>query len=668
MNGAAPSPVEGGAVVWTPDPDRIGSGPLGVFAASIAERTGIEPGDYTGLWRWSVENPGAFWEAVAEYAGARWYNPPEVALGAAAMPGAQWFPAGTLNYVDLALRRRGPEAAVVAHDEESVTSLSWDGLAEQVRLAAAGLRRLGVGAGDRVAGYLPNRAETVVAFLATASIGAVWTVTPPEFGERSVLDRFSQVDPRVLIAVSGYGYHGRRHDRTGVVARITAELPSVEHVVQVGGGPALPGALPWAELLAPTGAPLAPTPVPFDHPLWIVYTSGTTGRPKSIVHGHGGVMLEHAKLLRLQLDVTPEDRFFWWSSTAWVVWNIVVGNLLVGTPIVLYDGSPTHPGPEQLWDIAAASGVSVLGLSAGFIQNAVRDGHDPTRGRDLSRLRTVISSGSPLPAGGYDWLSRQFGPDLFIAPICGGTDVASAFVGSTPWLPVRSGAMQAPCLGVDVVAYDEKGRPIVGETGELVVRRPMPSMPVRFWNDPGRARYRATYFEMFPGVWRHGDWIRFAEDGSCVVFGRSDATLNRGGVRMGTSDFYGVLDEMPEVADSLVIDTTSAEMPRGQLVLLIQPAGGAAAGGAADHDALATEVRARLRASLSPRHNPDHILVVEKLPHTLTGKRLEVPARRLFAGAAVEEVLDPSALDDPAAVRFLAEAAAGWRRQVGLAG
>ena len=648
-----------GDVIWRPDPAQAGAIPL----AALAEEAGFEPGDYHGLWRWSVEQPGPFWAAVARDAGIRWASEPRAVLENAVMAGATWFPGGTLNFVDLALRRRGDDVAIVAHDEDGgVESVTWDELAERVRLAAAGLRRLGVGFGDRVAAYLPNRTETVVAFLATVSLGAIWTVTPPEFGERSVLDRFSQVDPKILLAVSGYTYNGRWHDRSDVVARVAAELASVEHIVQVPGGEPLPGAQSWADLLAPADEPLAPTPVPFDHPLWIVYTSGTTGRPKSIVHGHGGVMLELHKLWRLQLDVTPDDRFFWWSSTGWIVWNLVVGNLLVGAPIVIYDGSPAYPGPERLWDIAAASGVTVLGVSAGFIQNALRDGHDPCAGRDLSRLRTVVPSGSPLPVSGYQWLSDRFGPELFIAPMSGGTDVASALVGATPWLPVRAGAMQAACLGVDAVAFDDDGRPVVGETGELVIRRPMPSMPVMFWNDPGGERYRAAYFETFPGVWRHGDWIRFDDDGSCVVLGRSDATLNRGGVRMGTGDFYAVLDEMPEVADSLVLDTTGAEMPRGQLIVLVQPADPDC-----DAEGLAAQVRLRVRSALSPRHNPDDVLVVRRLPHTLTGKRLEVPVRKMFVGGRVDDVLDESALDDAGALAFVVEAATDWRRRAGLA-
>ena len=651
--------TEDGAVVWTPTADRVASSAVTGFAASLHDRGMLDAPDYHTLWQWSIEQPGAFWAAVAEDAAIEWRQQPSVALADASMPGAAWFPGGTLNYVDLALRRRGDGPAVVFQQEDGQdTTLSWNELAEQVRLAATGLTGLGVGTGDRVAAYAPSRVETVVAFLAVASLGAIWTATSPDFGERSVLDRFQQVEPRLLLAVSGYTYNGAWHDRREVVARLAAGLPSVEHVVALPGGDTIEGAIEWTDLLAPTDRDLTTVAVPFDHPLWVVYTSGTTGRPKSIVHGHGGIMLEHHKLLRFHLDLAPDDRFFWYSTTGWVMWNIVVGGLLAGVPIILYDGSPTHPHPERLWNLAAGTGATFLGLSAGFIHAAMRDGHHPRTGRDLGAVRSVGVTGSPLAAAGYGWLLDRLGDDVFIASISGGTDVATAFVGCTPTLPVRAGALQASCLGVDAVAFDDTGEPVVGATGELVVRQPIPSMPVCFWGDEDGARYRSSYFDMFPGYWRHGDWVRFDADGSCVVFGRSDATLNRGGVRMGTGDFYGVLDGMPSVADAVVVDTTSNETPAGRLVLVVQPTDGVVA-----DDAFAAEIRAALRRALSPRHNPDDIVVVERLAHTLNGKRLEVPAKRLFMGARLDESVDASAVDDPAALRMLANAASAWRAQ-----
>ncbi|MGH9271600.1 MAG: acetoacetate--CoA ligase [Ilumatobacteraceae bacterium] len=652
-----------GAVVWTPDPSAVASSALARFVESVGIEAGTaDTADYHAVWQWSIEDPAAFWSAIAADAGIEWTDQPSTALADATMPGATWFPGGTLNYVDLALRRRdGAPAVIFQREDGSTTTLSWHDLAEQVRLAAAGLTRLGVTTGDRVAAYIPSRPETIIAFLATASLGAVWTVTSPDFGERSVLDRFQQVAPKVLFAVSGYTYNGSWHDRRSVVAKLADGLASVEHTIAFPGGEPIGGALTWSELLAPSDAPLATTAVPFDHPLWVVYTSGTTGRPKSIVHGHGGVMLEHHKLVRLHLELTPQDRFFWFSTTGWVMWNILIGGLLAGVPIVIYDGSPAHPRPERLWDLAAETKATFLGLSAAFIQGAMRAGHEPRAGRDLDAVRSIGVTGSPLPAAGYGWLLDQLGEDTFIASISGGTDVATAFVGCTPTLPVRAGALQAACLGVDAVAFDESGQPVVGEMGELVIRQPIPSMPVFFWGDEDGARYRASYFETFPGCWRHGDWVRFDPDGSCVVFGRSDATLNRGGVRMGTGDFYGVLDAMASVADAIAVDTTSAQMPSGRLVLVVQPAEGVVA-----DDAFSAEIRSALRSALSPRHNPDDIIVVERLAHTLNGKRLEVPAKRMFMGVGVGQAADPSAVDDPGALQLLADAASAWRAAQGL--
>jgi acetoacetyl-CoA synthetase len=571
-----------------------------------------------------------------------------------------WFPGASLNYVDLALRRRDDADAVIFQAEDgSAATLSWHELAEMVRLAAAGLRRLGLEPGDRVAAYVPNRVETIVAFLATVSLGAVWTATSPDFGDQGVLARFRQVEPKLLFVVGGYTYGGRWHDRMGVVRRLVDGLPSVRHVISLPGGEISSIALEWSALAEPSEEPLVTEAVPFDYPLWIVYTSGTTGTPKPIVHGHGGVVLEHYKLVRYHLDLTPQDRFFWFSSTGWVMWNILVGGLIAGVPIVVYDGSPAYPTRERLWDLAASTQTSFIGLSAGFIQMAMRNGHRPGSGRDLSGVRAVGVTGSPLPAAGYWWL-REHLREPFVASVSGGTDVATAFIGSTPSLPIRAGRLQSACLGVDAAALDSNGRRVVGATGELVVCQPIPSMPLFFWGDPTGDRYRASYFETYPGCWRHGDWVEFDEDGSCVVFGRSDATLNRGGVRMGTGDFYGVLDTLPTVADALVLDTTSADDPEGRLVLVLQPAAGVNVDGP-----VIGNIRTALRTSLSPRHDPDDIVIVERLPHTINGKRLEVPAKRLFQGVPIEQAVDVSAVDDAQALALLAQAARDWRNKIG---
>lgn len=642
-------------VVWTPsteEPDHA----LVTFVEGL--RTPARPAStgYDDVWRWSVEHPTDFWTAIADEI-SPWAVEPHSVLPETSMPGARWFPDARLNYVDVALRRRGPGVAIRALDESGDEQvLTWDELVEHVRRAAAGLRSVGVSCGDRVAGYVPNRLEAVVAFLAAASIGAIWTATSPDFGDQSALDRFQQVDPTVLIVVDGYRYAGRWHDRRDAVASLVAGLPTLKEVVALPGTASPVATMTWEELLARTDArgPFETEPVPFDHPLWIVYTSGTTGRPKSIVHGHGGIALEHHKLLRYQLGLTTSDTFFWFSTTGWVMWNILVGGLIVGAEIVLYDGSPTHPGIDRLWDVASSTGTTFLGLSAGFVQASMAAGHRPRAGRDLGRVRSVGVTGSPLPPSGFRWLEDQLGGP-FIASISGGTDVATAFLGSTPTLPVRAGRLQRPCLGVDAVALDDEGCSVVGVPGELVVRQPLPSMPVRFWGDEDGSRYRSAYFDHYPGLWRHGDWVEFDEDGSCVVHGRSDATLNRGGVRMGSGDFYSVLDHMADVVDSLVLDTTSIDEPSGRLVLVL------ATDTTPPDPQLAERTRKALRQALSPRHVPDEILVVDRLPRTLNGKRLEVPVKRLLQGGSGEAAVDVSAIDDVDAWNALVDVVGEWR-------
>lgn len=650
-----PVDVSNGALLWTPSPARVANAQVSDFARWL-EAEGLGPGTahFPDLWRWSVEDLDGFWEALRRWAGVSWMTPASAVLARDRLPGATWFPGATLNYAAAALRHPPSRIAVVLVDEEGTTQLTYGELSELVRRCAAGFRRLGVGRGDRVAAYLPNRLEALAAFLATASIGAIWTACSPDFGGQSVLDRFSQVEPLVLLLAPGYRYGGQWFDRRDTARELARGLPSVQSTVTVGEGDS--GWLRWDELLKADDDPLEFEPVPFDHPLWVVYTSGTTGLPKSIVHGHGGVVLEHHKLLRLHLDLTPDDRFFWFTTTGWVMWNIVVGALLVGASAVLYDGHPGHPGPGRLWQVAAESEATFAGVSAGYVHASLRAGLQPANDNDLDRIRGVGVTGSPLSAAGNAWLYQAIDPELFVASISGGTDVCTAFVGSTPVLPTRAGHLQHACLGVDAAAYDDTGRPVVGEVGELVVTRPMPSMPVAFWGPDGDGRYRSSYFEHFPGVWRHGDWVLFESDGSCRVLGRSDATLNRGGVRMGSSEFYAVLDTVESITDSLVIDTTAAGHETGQLVLLVVPAPGV------DVDARAVDdLRSALRRALSPRHVPDCVLAVPALPHTLNGKRLEVPVRRLFLGTAPSDALDRSAVDDPAALDHLIAVIEAWR-------
>jgi acetoacetyl-CoA synthetase len=616
--------VDRGEVLWEP----AGGSTLDAFAAGRS---------YADLHAWSIDYLEGFWRSVADLTDVRWRVRPERVLAGRTMPGARWFPGGQLSYAEHALRGTGDVAIIARSQTRDPIDLSWDELRDQVARAAAGLRRLGVRSGDRVAAFLPNIPETLVAFLAAASIGAVWSSCAPEFGTRAVIDRFSQIEPVVLLAVDGYRYGERVIDTRARVAAIVDELPSIRHVVGVrylGTGPD-----DWADLLADDG-PLEVEAVPFDHPLYVLFSSGTTGLPKPIVHGHGGITLEHLKVLTLHQDIGPQDRFCWFTTTGWMMWNYLVSGLLVGATIVLFDGDPAHPDLGTLWSLADETGTTVLGVSAPFLMTCRTAGVRPARGA----LRWVGSTGAPLPAAGFRWVHDRVG--VPVSSISGGTDVCTAFVGSTPMTPVRAGEISARLLGCAVEAFDPDGRPCPpGVTGELVLTAPMPSMPVGFWNDPDGSRYRAAYFEDFPGVWRHGDWITFADDGACTITGRSDATLNRGGVRLGTSDFYAMVESLDEIADSLVVHREDPDGGVGELLLFVVLAPGAVL-----DDGLRARIAALLRTELSPRHVPDVIEAVPAVPRTLSGKKLEVPVKRILDGVPAEVAASSGALADPTAL------------------
>ncbi len=639
-----------GALLWEPSEAQKAGANLTRYLAWLAETKGIRHRSYDEAWAWSVGDLEAFWGSIAEFFGVRFHAKAGRVLADAAMPGARWFPGATLSYAEHALRRRDDHPALLFQREDGHSAtVSYADLARQVGAVAAALARMGVRKGDRVVAYLPNIPEAVVAFLAAASLGAIWSSCPPEFGVRSVVERFQQTEPRVLFAVDGYRYNGKPHDRAGAVAEIRRSLPTLEQTVVVpyldpaAPGARFPGAVPWATLLREPAEPTF-TPVPFDHPLWILYSSGTTGLPKGIVQGHGGILLEHLKALTLHLDLTPDDRFFWFTTTGWMMWNFLVGGLLAGSTVVLYDGSPAHPDLGALWRFAGRSGLTYFGTSAPYIVSCMKAGLRPARDANLGALRAVGSTGAPLPPEGFRWVYEEVGRGLLLGSVSGGTDVCTAFAVSCPLLPVRAGEIQCRGLGAKVEAFDEQGRPILGSLGELVVTAPMPSMPVGFWNDPDGSRHRAAYFDVFPGAWRHGDWIRITERGSCVIYGRSDSTLNRGGVRMGTSEFYRVVEEMPEVKDSLVIDT--GELGReGRLLLFVVLRDGAAL----DAD-LTRRIADALRRQLSPRHVPDEIHAVPEVPRTLNGKKVEVPVKRILAGQPLEKAVSAEALANPAAL------------------
>jgi len=574
------------------------------------------------------------------------------------MPGARWFPGATLNYAEHALRRRDDHPAVVAHVEgRPPRTLSYGELAREVGAVAAGLRRLGVGRGDRVAAYLPNIPETLVAFLAAASIGAVWSSCPPEFGVGAVADRFQQITPRVLFAVDGYVYGGKPQDRRGVLAELrerlgqqttTVLLPYLDEQATVEG------TLPWRELVAEPAEPQF-TAVPFDHPLWILYSSGTTGLPKGLVHGHGGVLLEHYKTLALHCDLGPDDRFFWFSTTGWMMWNFLASGLLLGATLVLYDGNPGHPDLGTLWRLAEQAGITFFGTSAPFIAACMKAGVEPGRDQGLGDLRSIGSTGAPLSPEGFRWLYQHVKADCLVGSVSGGTDMCTAFVTCCPLLPVREGELQCRALGAKVQAYDDEGHPVTGEVGELVITEPMPSMPVFFWNDPEGTRYRESYFELFPGVWRHGDWIRIGAHGGCVISGRSDSTLNRGGVRMGTSDFYRVVEALPGIEDCLVIEVADDCGGESRLVLFVVVPPGRQL-----DDRLRSEITRAVRQQLSPRHVPDEVSVIAAVPRTLNGKKLEVPVKRILEGRPLGSTVNRAVIANPEALdAFLALANSG---------
>ncbi|MDT0442644.1 acetoacetate--CoA ligase [Streptomyces johnsoniae] len=652
---AAPEPL------WRPDPERVAAARLSRFHAFAADRHGAPgpvPGDpagsYAALHRWSVTRLGPFWRAVAEWFDVRFATPYDTVLADAAMPGARWFPGATLNYAEHALRAgepgspRAAEAALLRVDEDHRPEpVTWAQLRARVGALAAALRERGVRPGDRVSGYLPNIPEAVVALLASAAVGAVWTSCAPDFGARSVLDRFQQVEPVVLFAVDGYRYGGRVHDRTGTVAELRRGLPTLRAVVHVPllGTPAPEGALEWAEL-TDHGAEPDFTRVPFDHPLWVLYSSGTTGLPKAIVQSQGGILLEHLKQLGLHCDLGAGDRLFWYTSTGWMMWNFLVSSLLTGTTAVLYDGSPGHPDTAAQWRVAERTRATLFGTSAAYVMACAKADVHPGRDFDLSATRGVATTGSPLPPDGFRWLHEEAGAGLWIASVSGGTDVCSCFAGAVPTLPVWTGELQAPCLGTDLRAFSPEGQPLVDEVGELVVTTPMPSMPVGFWNDPEGVRYHESYFAMFPGVWRHGDWTTLTSRGTVVIHGRSDSTLNRQGVRMGSADIYEAVERLPEIRESLVI---GVEEPDGGywMPLFVRLAEGAVL-----DDALRERVRRTIREALSPRHLPDDIVEIPGVPHTLTGKRLEVPVKRLLQGVPLERAANPGSVDDPELLRF----------------
>jgi acetoacetyl-CoA synthetase len=627
-------------LLWRPSAERAERASIARFARAVGRE-----GDYGELWRWSVDDLEGFWGAIWEFFDVQASEPYESVLGSREMPGAQWFPGSRLSYAEHFFRGRDDAAVAIHHAGElrELSQWTWGDLRARTARIAAGLRDLGVRPGDRVAAYMPNIPETIAAFLATASIGAVWSSAAPEFGARSVIDRFAQIEPKVLLAIDGYRYGGRDHDRTDVVAGVAEEIGA--QVVRFGY---LDGS-GWPRDFGADDELLTFEQPPFEHPLWVLYSSGTTGLPKPIVHSQGGILLEHLKKMHLHLDAQEGDRLFWFTTTGWMMWNFLVGALLTPASIVLYDGNPGTPDLGVLWDLAERAGMTTFGTSASYIASCMKAGIEPRKGRDLGALRAVGSTGSPLSPEGFDWVYDHVGSDTWLFSTSGGTDLCTAFVGGVPTLPVYEGELQARALGAKVEAFDEEGNALVGQVGELVLTEPMPSMPIFFWGDDDGSRLRESYFSMYPGVWRHGDWIEITDRGTAIISGRSDSTINRGGIRMGTSEIYRVVLADDDVVDALVVDVpregTDGWMPL--FVVLREDA-------TLDDD-LVARIKRRIREDCSPRHVPNEIHQIAEVPRTLSGKALEVPVKRILMGDPADTAASRESLANPAALDYFVE-------------
>ncbi|MDQ3832841.1 MAG: acetoacetate--CoA ligase [Actinomycetota bacterium] len=648
-----------GTLLWEPSEELKENANISRYIRWLEDEKGLSFSDYGELWEWSVTELEEFWASIWEFFEVKASRPYERVLSQREMPGANWFEGAELNYAEHALRNARPDEPAVLYQSElrPLDQMTWREIQEKVAALAAGLKGLGVGRGDRVVAFVPNMPEALIGFLACASIGVIWSSCSPDFGLGAVVDRFAQIEPKVLFAVDGYRYGGKDYDRIEVVTRLQEEIPTLEKTVilpylkEEPDTSDLENVVYWDEMLSRNeGAELQFEQVPFDHPLWVLYSSGTTGLPKAIVHGHGGILLEHLKKLILHVDLDTEDRFFWFTTTGWMMWNFLVSGLLAGSTILLYDGSPGYPDMNILWEFAEETGMTCFGTSAGYITACMDAGIEPGRDFDLSALKSVGSTGSPLPPEGFEWVYEHVKEDLWLFSTSGGTDLCTAFVGGCPLLPVRVGELQCRSLGARVEAFDEEGNSLVDEVGELVITEPMPSMPLYLWGDENGERFRDSYFDVYPGVWRHGDWIKIKPNGSAVIYGRSDAVINRGGVRMGTAEIYRAVDKVGEVQDSLVIDTQKDGEDYMPLFVVLKE-------GVQLDDDLVRKIKKSIRETTSPRHVPDEVLTIPEVPRTLNGKKVEVPVKKILSGTPPEEAVSKDSLTNPDSLNFFVEQA-----------
>lgn len=640
-------------VLWTPTTSFSEQSNLTHFQQWLAEQKNLQFADYQKLWEWSVTQPSDFWGVIWEYFNVQSDTDYDYVLDNTPMPRAQWFGGASINYAREIFNRKNNDIPAIkfASERFDLAELSWQELEEKTAAFAAYLRSIGVTKGDRVVAYMPNIPEAVIAFLATASIGAIWSSCSQDFGTSSVTDRFQQIEPKVLIAADGYTYNRKPFDRLTTVEEIASQLPTLQEVIIL---PILNQELQivdfqnikttfWAKAIEQKAALTFET-VAFNHPLYILYSSGTTGNPKAITHCHGGILLEHLKYMAFHNNVKKGENFFWYSTTGWMMWNFAVSSLLAEATLVIYEGSPTFPDFDCLWDFTEKADIQHFGTSAAYLTACMKANFKPKA--NLSRLISIGSTGSPLPPEGFAYVYENIKSDVWLASMAGGTDVCTAWVGGNPQLPVYQGEIQCRCLGADLRAWDEMGNEIIGEVGEMVVKTPMPSMPVFFWNDADYSKYLASYFEMYAGVWRHGDWVKITPNGSLIIFGRSDATLNRHGIRIGTAEIYRVVETIPEIKDSLILNLELNGGRHYMPLFVVLPEGEILT------EAIKTKVNQALKTAYSPRHVPDEIIQVDDLPYTISGKKMEAPVKKILLGISLQKAVNQGSMRNPISIDF----------------